>query len=535
MDWSYKKISMLNHGLDRRWFLKRFAAAVVGAGAASSVKAVNAPSQLQKALKDLRDHDGDQPRLVSHNVPDLLTTLQPYPTINANRGTEKFWRQVRKTFVLDDYIHMNTGTTGSMPYFAMLNQAVYNVAKSMDPRDWEANLNSQYPDLFPRPTTPFGPFAFVGRQAWIAAMYDANPDEIVLSYDTTDACNLIFSGTPWQPGDRIVTTHWEHPALEGPMAWARDYHGVTLSVVALPSNFDSSWTVPQVVAMFQAALAQPLPAGAKQYLALSEVTYKNGLRLPIKELATMAKTFGAYVIVDSAHGWGMLPVKCHDYGADFIAGAGHKWLCGGPGTGICYVRTSGNNLPPFAMGNFFLYGDPFQVSSPNKDSRNWPPNLYTQYRGEFNTPALYAMTDVANYFNYIGIQDIYTRGVTLGNYLKQKIVAKWSPRALWVQANPDPAFATALTSFNPFAGKDDSTQFDAMNTAMNTILANLAANDPKIYIRSTTWRDTVADPGDNRVGFRVATHGVYMDTDQIDYFFDQLVAQVNATGLPQVR
>ena len=43
----------------------------------------------------------------------------------------------------------------------------------------------------------------------------------------------------------------------------------------------------------------------------------------------------------------MLPIDCHDYGLDFIAGAGHKWLCGGPGTGIFYVRTSGDNLPPF--------------------------------------------------------------------------------------------------------------------------------------------------------------------------------------------
>ena len=48
-----------------------------------------------------------------------------------------------------------------------------------------------------------------------------------LSYNTTDACNLIFSGTPWNPGDRIITTSMEHHAIIGPIAWARDYHGVT--------------------------------------------------------------------------------------------------------------------------------------------------------------------------------------------------------------------------------------------------------------------------------------------------------------------
>ena len=63
---------------------------------------------------------------------------------------------------------------------------------------------------------------------------------------------------------------------------------------------------------------------------------------------------------------------------------------------------------------------------------------------------------------------------------------------------------------------------------MNT----LAGEDPKIYLRTTTWHDLKTDAADNRVGFRVSTHGVYNNYDQIDYMFDRLVAAVNATGLP---
>lgn len=66
----------------------------------------------------------------------------------------------------------------------------------------------------------------------------------------------------------------------------------------------------------------------------------------------MARHHGGCSIIDSANTWRMLPVNCHEYGADFIAGAGHKWPCGGPGTGILYVRSQGEDLPPFAMGNF---------------------------------------------------------------------------------------------------------------------------------------------------------------------------------------
>jgi selenocysteine lyase/cysteine desulfurase len=326
----------------------------------------------------------------------------------------------------------------------------------------------------------------------------------------------------------------EHPALQGPIAWARDYQGVEVVQVEIPSNFTASITVDDVVGWFEAELSKPLPAGAKQYVAFSEIFYKNGVRMPVKEICTLARNYGAYTIVDNAHGWGMLEVDCHHYEADFIAGAGHKWLCGGPGTGILYVRNQGDNLPPFAMGNFFLYGNPFVAPSANFGNRNWPPSARMQSRGETNLPALFAMTDSLAFFQYVGLADIQAQGAELGNYLKEKIAAKWGEDALWVQKNPDPRFHTSLTSFNPFAGKDDSTQFAAMNAAMNVVLAALAAETPKIYIRTVTWRDRVADTLDNRIGFRISTHAVYNSREEIDWLFDRLVFHVEASGLPQL-
>jgi selenocysteine lyase/cysteine desulfurase len=502
-------------GLDRRGFIKGMAAAALAGGLIDPGRAQAKVSPSALAL------------------PKYSPDLQPYPTIWGPRDSEQFWTQVRKAFLLpDDYIHMNTGTTGSQPRFSLNNLNVYNLYKSLDPRDWQLNLNADYPDLFPIS----GSSAISVRQAAIAAQYGANPDEIILSYNTTDACNLIFAGTPWNPGDRIITTHWEHPALHGPIAWARDYRGVDVRMVELPSNFTPDISSDQVLGLFESELAQPPGNGNKQYLAVSEIFYKNGLRLPVEALCQLARRYGAYTIIDTAHGWGQLPINCHAYGADFIAGAGHKWLCGGPGTGIFYVRNSGADeypLPPFNMGNWFLYGNPFTSPSPYCDNRNWLPASLMQPRGELNTPALYAMTDAAAFFNYIGVQDIYDRGVALGDYLKGKIAVHWGANALWVR-NPDPAFATALTSFNPFAGKDDPTQYDTLKSAITTVLNALAAEIPKIYIRSVTWRDRAGDPADNRIGFRISTHAVYNNPAEIDWMFERLVAAVNATGLPQL-
>jgi len=162
------------------------------------------------------------------------------------------------------------------------------------------------------------------------------------------------------------------------------------------------------------------------------------------------------------------------------------------------------------------------------------PSTWVQLRGENNRPALYAMTDSLAFFEQIGIDAIYQRGVEFGNYLKAKIEAQW-PGALWVEARePYSPFATALTSFNPFVDRNDSSAYDVLHTAVDEVANALAADDPKTYIRYTTWRSSLSAASDDRVGFRVSTHGVYNGYDEIDDMFDRLVYHVAQTGLSTI-
>jgi hypothetical protein len=72
-----------------------------------------------------------------------------------------------------------------------------------------------------------------------------------------------------------------------------------------------------------------------------------------------------------------------------------------------------------------------------------------------------------------------------------------------------------------------------MNSKMNTVLSTLGSEDPKIYIRTITWRDNPGSTRDDRIGFRVSTHAMYNNFEQIDWMFDRLVAAVDASGLTQ--
>jgi len=498
--------------MDRRAFLKGMAATAIAAGVldAKTVEAAYYPGRVQPYL------DGN---------------LQKVPVITAARGTEQFWKQVRNQFMIppaSKYIHMNTGTTGSQPIFSVNNLAVMNMYKSCDPRDWSANMRARYSWWTGYSTT-------TGAEI-VARCYQANTNEIVLSYNTTDGANMWFSNTIFKAGDRLIGTNLEHGAFTGPMTCVRDKFGVQIVIVWVPAMFDASITVDEVVSWFEVEVAKPMPnAYNKQYLTISEFTYKNGLRLPIKEISAMCKKYpNTYTIVDAAHGAGHYPMKLHDYDCDFWMGAGHKWLCGGPGTGIFYAKYTGSAQTPEFMwqGGF---GSLWTAPSTNYGIRRATSSM--QGRGEYNTPAVLAMVDSLKFDEYIGIDAIYERCCMLSDYSKQLVMQKWGPTSLCVAPNPDQRFRTGFTSFNPFLWHTDPTKYAEMNTAIGQVLNFLAIPtefSPKIYGRSVTWNAIPGATSDNFVGFRVAHQGKYQSKAEVDVWFDKIVRGIDLTGLPQL-
>ena len=176
-----------------------------------------------------------------------------------------------------------------------------------------------------------------------------------------------------------------------------------------------------------------------------------------------------------------------------------------------------------------------------------PPPASLTNRGETNTPALYAMTDSAAYFNYIGVQDIYNRGVALGNYLKSKIAGQWARLPLggreYYQLRSE--FATALTAFNPFTDRETTirpicrhecgNQWDEWRGRDFKYPGGRGPQDLHQVASplGTTTENGSYPTADNRVGLRASTHGVYNNYEQIDYMFDRLVAAVE-TAQPMV-
>jgi len=174
----------------------------------------------------------------------------------------------------------------------------------------------------------------------VAAHLGADPGEIALTDSTVDGINHVAAGIDWEPGDVVVRTDLEHPAGELPWARMSDLHGVEVRELSTERgrlDLDD----------LKAAVADA------RLLCLSSLSWNYGTRLPVAEAVDIAHDAGAQVLVDAVQSPGQMPVDVAEWGADFVAGSGHKWLLGPWGAGFLYVDEAAlDTLHPRRIGYF---------------------------------------------------------------------------------------------------------------------------------------------------------------------------------------
>jgi selenocysteine lyase/cysteine desulfurase len=62
------------------------------------------------------------------------------------------------------------------------------------------------------------------------------------------------------------------------------------------------------------------------------------MRLPAKELCSMARQRGIYAHLDGAQTWGYLKLNLKEIGCDSYSASAHKWFMGPKQVGVLYVR-----------------------------------------------------------------------------------------------------------------------------------------------------------------------------------------------------
>jgi len=171
-----------------------------------------------------------------------------------------------------------------------------------------------------------------------AAFVGCTADELLITRSTTDGINTVALGIQWQAGDRILLTDQEHEG--GELGWRHVARRFGLGVDRVPvAPFDE----PAVILDRITAALSP----RTRAISVSHLVSTTGLRLPVAEIATLARRRGILCVVDGAQALGHVRIDVRALGCHAYAASGHKWLLGPKGTGILYIsRDAEDRIQP---------------------------------------------------------------------------------------------------------------------------------------------------------------------------------------------
>ncbi len=148
----------------------------------------------------------------------------------------------------------------------------------------------------------------------------ADPLRVVFTANVTHALNTALLGF-LDSGDHVVVSSMEHNAVMRPLRYL-EQQGVFLSIV--PCAPDGSISLQDV------AEAMTVKTRLVVIVHASNVI---GTILPVAEIAAIAHSAGALILVDAAQTAGAIPIDVQAMGIDLLAFTGHKALQGPPGIG----------------------------------------------------------------------------------------------------------------------------------------------------------------------------------------------------------
>jgi len=168
-------------------------------------------------------------------------------------------------------------------------------------------------------------------RARVAGLIDVPADAVALTRNASDGLqSLIRNYNRLQPGDQVLVCDLEYDTVKGAMRWLARHRGVEVIEIEHrhPASFDSLLT-----AYREAFVRYP----RLKLMALTHVTHRTGLVMPVKAIAAAAREHGVDVILDGAHALGQLAFDLEELGIAFAAYNLHKWI-GAPLTlGFLYI------------------------------------------------------------------------------------------------------------------------------------------------------------------------------------------------------
>jgi len=163
-------------------------------------------------------------------------------------------------------------------------------------------------------------------RALVAKLIGGRAEEIAVTAGATSGLAAAAHGVDWNPGDEILVAKAEFPAHFCTWMPLEEAGRARVNVVAPRDRFI---TADDFIAQF---------TSRTRLVSASLVRFDNAALLDAKRLADACRSAGAYLLLDVSQCAGAMPMDARALGADFLVGAGYKWLLSPYGTGFFWIR-----------------------------------------------------------------------------------------------------------------------------------------------------------------------------------------------------
>jgi len=237
----------------------------------------------------------------------------------------------------------------------------------------------------------------------ISSFIGAKANEIAFTMSTGSGLNIVVNGIKWRRGDNVVFPEWEHNPLDTMTLRKNEVEIRTISVkngkIEL-SDFENA--VDDNTKLVQ----------------LSQVSYINGFRFNLKDVADIVHEHDGKLLVDATQAVGAFKIDVKSEDVDYLSAAPYKYLMGPAGLAFLYIKEENiEELTPDRIGwkNQIWKGE--HAEEPLKKSKTAEKFEY----GTLHFQGIFGLEKSIEYINNLGIDCIECRNLHLSGCLWSRL------------------------------------------------------------------------------------------------------------------
>ena len=240
----------------------------------------------------------------------------PVRPLDAPESDDEFWRQIRLAYACSPtIINLNNGGVSPSPRATLDALDYYNRMCNEAPSFYMWRVLDQ--DREP-------------LRYNLAALAGADPEEIAINRNATEALNTVIFGLNLKAGDEVVLSKYDYPNMMHAWKQREKRDGIRLVWVDvdLPSE-DAEALTQAYVSKF---------TDKTKVVHITHLVNWCGQVMPARRIADAAHARGIEVLIDGAHSFALLDYKIPDLGGDYFGTSLHKWLCAPIGSGMLWIK-----------------------------------------------------------------------------------------------------------------------------------------------------------------------------------------------------